>query len=67
VFIARIGPNGQQQGAFRFDAEDPRGADFALAADGRLHVGTNYSGGAVLDQAITGSGIIGADVSFAPF
>ena len=66
VFVARVGPNGQQQGAFRFDAGAPRGADFALAADGTLHVGTNYTGGALLDEAITGSGIIGVDVRFTP-
>lgn len=66
VFVARVGPDGQQQAAFRFDVRSPRALAFALGEDGALHLGAHFNGGAVLDTPISGAGIIGADLRFTP-
>jgi hypothetical protein len=64
IFVARVGADGHQEGAFSFDADSPRKAALELDAEGKLHIGAHFTNGATLDKAVTGAGLVGIDLSF---
>jgi hypothetical protein len=65
AFVARIGPDGKQQGAWRLDVDNPRELmALSLSPAGELHVGIYYDGAAQLPEPLTGNGVVGGTLVF---
>jgi hypothetical protein len=62
--VARIGPDGKQQGAWRLDVGDSRALAFSLSPGGELNVGIHYNAGAQLPEPLTGNGVVGGTLVF---
>jgi hypothetical protein len=64
AFVARIGADGSQQGAWRLDVEDPAGMGLSVSATGLVNVGIHFDGAAQLPEPLTGTGIVGGTLQF---
>jgi hypothetical protein len=66
VYVARIGADGQQRGAFSVRLERAQHLALAVGDDGRVHLGGHFDGQAALDSTLTGNGIVGGSLRFDP-
>jgi hypothetical protein len=64
VFVARIGADGSQQGAWRLDVDDPSALGLSVSASGLVNVGIHFDGAAQLPEPLTGTGIVGGTLLF---
>ena len=64
AFVARIGADGSQLGAWRLDVDDPAALGLSLSATGLVNVGIHYDGAAQLPEPLTGTGIVGGTLQF---
>jgi hypothetical protein len=64
AFVARIGPDGKQQGAWRLDVDSPKAMALSSSPAGELHVGIHYDGAAQLPEPLTGNGVVGGTLVF---
>ncbi len=64
VFVARIGADGSQQGAWRLDVDDPAALGLSVSATGLVNVGIHFDGAAQLPEPLTGTGVVGGTLQF---